>query len=278
MKNQRKEKIMIACVQKTIKFSRVFLYLTFFIFSSVIAAESAALTKLYSGFNSPVGMGFDSKGNLYIAEWGAGIVTRISTSGKRNIFAEGLNAPSGLAIDADDNIYVASYSDDIVYKFTHTGRRSLFVKELATPVGLSFAKDGNLLIANRATNEILSVSSDGKTKIVVSNLKTPVGVVQTSDGSYFVSNINGGISFKPPGGKVRTINSDFSRPGAGIVINNAGEVFVVDYGGTTVKQILPNGKQKVVANGLSSPVGLTLDKNGNLYVATWGDGSIYLIK
>ncbi len=37
-----------------------------------------------------------NKGNLYIAEWGAGIVTRISTSGKRNIFAKGSINLTGL--------------------------------------------------------------------------------------------------------------------------------------------------------------------------------------
>ncbi len=248
-------------LRPSVKFLIILMYLTIFTASFGVHAMPASLTKLYSGFNSPVGMGFDSKGNLYIAEWGAGIVTRISPDGKRNTFAKSLNAPSGLAIDADDNIYVASYSDNLVYKFTNTGHRSLFVKGLATPVGLSFDRNGNLLIANRVTNEILSVSSDGKTRSVVRNLQTPVGVIQTPDGDYFVSNINGGISFKPAGGKVSTINSNFSSPGAG-----------------TVNQILPNGKQKVVADGLSSPVGLTLDKNGYLYVATWGDGSIYVIK
>ncbi len=266
MKKEKEERIVRVCVQ-AIKFSIVVLYLTLFTVSSGVYAKPASLTKLYSGFSSPVGMGFDSKGNLYIAEWGADIVTRISP-----------DAPSGLAIDADDNIYVASYSDNLVYKFTNTGHRCLFVKGLATPVGLSFDRNGNLLIANRATNEILSMSSDGKTSSVVSNLQTPVGVIQTPDGDYFVSNINGGISFKPADGKVSTINSNFSSPGAGVVVNNAGEVFIVDYGSTTVNQILPNGKQKIVADGLSSPVGLTLDKNGYLYVATWGDGSIYVIK
>lgn len=269
---------MIVYGQGLMKFSVIFLCLSIFNVNLGVYAESASLTKLYSGFKSPVGMGFDSKGNLYVAEWGAGLVTRISTNGKRSIFAKGINAPSGLAIDAEDNIYVASYSDDLVYKFTNTGNRSLFVKGLATPVGLSFDRKGNLLIANRASNKILSVSPDGKIRCVVRNLQTPVGVVQGPNGGYFVSNINGGISFKPAGGRVRTINSNLSSPGAGIVINNAGEVFVVDYGGTTVNQILPNGKEKAVAEGLSSPVGLALDKKDFLYVATWGDGAIYLIK
>lgn len=242
------------------------------------SAETAPMIKLYSGLSSPVGMGFDTKGNLYIAEWGAGIVTRISPSGNRIAFADGLNGPSGLAVDSKDNIYVASYSDNLVYRFTPKGKRSVFIEGLATPAGLSFDQRGNLLIANRMTDEILSVSSEGKINTVVGGLQTPVGAVQTVEGNYFVSNINGGISFITLNGDMKTISTELARPGPGIVINDYGEVFVVDYGGTTVNQVMQSGKIKLIAEGLPSPAGLTLDENGFLYVATWGDGAIYQIE
>ncbi len=45
-------------------------------------------------------MAFDATGNLYVAEWGAGRVSRIDPRGRRSTFAEALSGPSGLAIDA----------------------------------------------------------------------------------------------------------------------------------------------------------------------------------
>jgi sugar lactone lactonase YvrE len=57
-----------------------------------------------------------------------------------------------------------------------------------------------------------------------------------------------------------------------------GRVFVVDYGGTTVREILPDGRNRAVAEDLRSPVGLTLTPDGrSLLAAAWGDGTIYKI-
>lgn len=55
-------------------------------------------------------------------------------------------------------------------------------------------------------------------------------------------------------------------------------MFVVDYGGTTVREILPDGQSQVVADGLRSPVGLVVAPNeASLLTAAWGDGAIYRI-
>ena len=238
----------------------------------------AAPTKLWDGFSAPVGMAFDATGNLYVAEWSAGRVSRIDPQGRRSTFAEGLASPSGLAIGADGAIYVASYSRDEVYRFTPAGVRSVYVTGLATPAGLGFDRAGRLLIANRRTHEILVVDAQGQLKPVVAGLQTPVGAVQTLDGGYVVANIAGGVTIVRPDGSRSEAGKDFKTPGAGVAISSEGRVFVVDYGGTTVREVLPNGESRSVADGLSSPVGLTLAPDGvSLLAATWGDGAIYRI-
>ncbi len=45
------------------------------------AADAKSVERLWTGFNSPVGMGFDKAGNLYVAEWSAGRVSRITPDG-----------------------------------------------------------------------------------------------------------------------------------------------------------------------------------------------------
>lgn len=240
-------------------------------------ATAANISKLYCDLGGPVGIAFNSTGDLFVAEWSAGKVTRFDTSGNRSTFADSLNGPSGLAIDSSDNVYVASYSDDLIYKYSASGQRILFAKDMGTPAGLSFDGQGNLLVANRQTNEIISIAPDGQRQIIATGLQTPVGAVITSEGSYFVSNINGGISLVTQEHRVKTINSQLVRPGPGIAINNSDQVFVVDYGSTMVYQVNLKGTLSLVAEGLPSPAGLTLDKNGNLYAATWGDGAIYKI-
>lgn len=197
------------------KYSKRFPKTYSFIFLGLLAlflfhtpyAIAVNTSKLYRGFGAPVGIGFDSKGNIYVAEWSANKVTRIDESGKRTTFAESLHGPPGLAIDSTDNVYVASYSDDLIYRYTPYGKRTLFAKDLATPSGLSFDSQGNLLVANRRTNEIISIAPNSEKKTVAESLQTPVGAVMTSEGSYFVSNINGGISLVTPDHSVATINS-----------------------------------------------------------------------
>lgn len=235
--------------------------------------------KLWDGFSSPVGMAFDATGNLYVAEWGAGRVSRIDPQGRRSTFAEGLSGPSGLTIGSDGTIYVASYSRDEVYRFTPAGVRSVHVTGLATPAGIGFDRAGRLLIANRRTNQILAVTPAGRLEPVIEGLQTPVGAVQTPDGGYVVSNIGGGVTIIRPDGTRIEAGKDFRTPGPGVAISKEGRVFVVDYGGTTVREILSNGESRSVADGLKSPVGLTITPDGaSLLTAAWGDGTIYRIQ
>lgn len=102
-----------------------------------------APTKLWNGFSSPVGMAaFDGTGNLYVAESGAGRISKIDLRGCRSIFAQGLAGPSGLAIGADGAIYVASYSRDEVNRFTPAAVRAVYVTGLAPPAGIGFDPTG----------------------------------------------------------------------------------------------------------------------------------------
>jgi glucose/arabinose dehydrogenase len=244
----------------------------------VVQALLAAPIKLWDGFSSPVGMAFDATGNLYVAEWGAGRVSKVDSQGRRSIFAEGLSGPSGLAIGPDGTIYVASFSRDEVYRFTPAGVRSVHVTGLATPAGLGFDRAGRLLIANRRTNQILAVAANGRLAPVIEGLQTPVGAVQTPDGGYVVSNIGGGVTIIRPDGTRIEAGKAFGTPGPGMAITKDGRVFVVDYGGTTVREILSNGESRSVADGLRSPVGLTIAPDGgSLLTAAWGDGTIYRI-
>lgn len=239
--------------------------------------NSQKLARIHDGLSSPVGMAYDASGNLYVANWSAGTVFRFSPDGKRGVFAEGLRGPSGLAISPAGDIYVASYSEDLVWRFTPAGDRSVFVRGLATPAGLSFDARGRLLIANRRTNQILAAYPDGKIDVAAEGLQTPVGAVELPNGDLLVSNIAGGISLVSGGSRARTINSDLGSPGPGIVRAGTDAAYVVDYGGTTVNRIDRNGRRTVIADGLSSPVGLALAPDGSLTVATWGANAAFRI-
>ncbi len=240
-------------------------------------ASAAALQPLWEGVSSPVGMDFDAGGNLYVAEWGAGRISCFAPDGSRTTFAEGLSGPSGLAIAPNGAIFVASYSSDLIWRFTPDGVRSTYATGLATPAGLSFDRAGRLMVANRRTNEILAVENGGLTS-VIGDLNTPVGAVQTPDGGFVVSNIGGGVTILRPDGARIEAGGEFNTPGPGITMTQAGCVFVVDYGGTTVREILMDGNSKAIADGFSSPVGLVVTPDQSaLLTATWGERAVFRI-
>lgn len=242
-----------------------------------IHADAAEAERLWTGFSSPVGMAFDAKGNLFVAEWGAGRVSRIAPDGSRTSFAQGLSGPSGLAIDREGLIYVASYSQDEIYRFTPSGDRETLITGLATPAGLGFDRSGRLLVANRRTNEILVFDKEGNRSVAVSGLRTPVGAVHQPDGGYVVSNIGGGVTILRGDGKRIETGRSLRTPGPGIAQTANGRVFVVDYGGTAIHEVFADGTTVPFADGLSSPVGLTVSPSGDLFAADWGNGAIYRI-
>jgi sugar lactone lactonase YvrE len=245
--------------------------------------QSAGMWKLdrtatHEGLSSPVGMAYDAGGNLYVANWSAGTVMRFTPKGERRVFASGLSGPSGLAVSSKGDVYVASYNEDLVWRFTPNGDKSVFVRGLATPAGLSFDARGRLLIANRRTHQLLAAHPDGRIEVAADGLQTPVGAAELPNGDLLISNIAGGISLVSGGQKARTINTDLSSPGPGIVATGADAAYVVDYGGTTVSRVDRQGARTVIADGLSSPVGLAVAPDGSLMVATWGANAAFQIR
>lgn len=235
-------------------------------------------TASHAGLSAPVGMAYDAGGNLYVANWSAGTVMRFTPKGEQTVFASGLSGPSGLAISSKGDVYVASYNEDLVWRFAPNGDKAVFVRGLATPAGLSFDARGRLLIANRRTHQILAAHPDGSMEIAAEGLQTPVGAVELPGGDLLVSNIAGGIALVSGGRKARTINADLRSPGPGIVAADTDAAYVVDYGGTTVSRVDRRGVRTVIAEGLSSPVGLALAPDGGLVVATWGANAAFRIR
>lgn len=232
---------------------------------------------VWDGLSSPVGMAYDADGALYVANWSGGTIERFTAAGERSTFASDLDGPSGLAIDAEGVVYAASYSGDVVWRFSEDGEPEVFVEGLATPAGLSFNAAGELLIANRQTDEILAADAEGQTRVVATGLQTPVGAVELANGDLMVSNINGGVSLVSGGTEAEHVNTELASPGPGIAPAGGDAVYVVDYGGSTVDMIEPDGTRTTVADGFDSPTGITVAPDGRLAVCDWGTSSLYLI-
>ena len=61
----------------------------------------------------------------------------------------------------------------------------------------------------------------------------------------------------------------------GLAFNTSGDLFVSNYGPSTIYEFTPNGTRSTFASGLSGPLGLAFDSSGNLFEADSGSGNIY---
>jgi len=141
------------------------------------------------------------------------------------------------------------------------------VARFGTPGAVALDAAGNIFVADSLNNTIRKI--------------TPNGFVSTVAGSIGVSGTNDGV-----GNDAR-----FKSP-SGIAVDASGNLFVADTGNNTIRKITPDGSVTTyagapgvsgAANGaasvarFSSPFGVMVDKNNNVYVADTFNNTIRLI-
>jgi gliding motility-associated-like protein len=240
--------------------------------------------------NNPRGVVKDKSGNLFVANYSNHNILKITPSGTITVFAGISQAgtadgpgnvaniinPNGIAIDKDDNLYVSDGNNAIRkispsgYVYTLAGQPSAGTLDgigpaakFNKPAGLAVDKDGNIYVADQGGFVIRKI--------------TPNGQVTTIAGSGNFGTGNDGVGAA----------ANFQYP-VGITVDPSGNLYVTDGGVGTVRRISPDGEVKTIAGGgpvgaesgvgtdvhFSSPTGITIGPDGNLYVAEYGKNSI----
>ena len=237
----------------------------------------------------PSGVAVDSGGNVYIADAGnnrirkvtpAGIITTVAGGGDvvgddGPATAAGLNFPSDVAVDAAGNLYIADHFNSRVRKVSFLGT----ITTLAGTGELGFAGDGGPAAA--------------------ALLNDPAGVAVSPAGDvYFSDNRNRRIRRVNSNGIIATVagNGNFKFSGDGgpatsaalnlpssVAVDSLGNLYIADTASHRVRKVSPSGTITTVAgNGtagfggdggpataasLSTPYGVAVDGNGNIYIA-----------
>jgi hypothetical protein len=186
-----------------------------------------------------------------------------------------------VACDTNGNVYVADSANNTIRKITSgavitlagfpgasggtdgLGTSALF----SQPSGIAADTLGNLYVADSANNTIRKITAGG----VASTLAGLAGVSGSTDG--------------------QGTNALFSQP-QGVAVDNAGNVYVADYGNHTIRKITSGGVVSTLAgragtfggvNGTGTnalfyqPQGVAVDGSGNVYVADSANNTIRLI-
>lgn len=243
----------------------------------------------------PSALVFDAQGNLYFTETGnhivrrfsvAGIVTTVAGNGTQGFAGDygpattaELNSPSGLAMDTAGDLYIADSHNHRVRKVAaNTGTITTIVgtgvagfsgdggsatmARLDLPTSLAVDVAGNVYVADTdnhrvrriaaGTGLITTVAGNGVQAFAGDNgpataaaIDSPNGLAIDAGGNLYLADTHNG--------RVREVNG-----ATGIITTVAGSTALQAYGGDS---------GAATAAGLALPRGLTIDVEGNLYVA-----------
>jgi uncharacterized protein (TIGR03437 family) len=237
------------------------------------------------------GIAVDAAGNVYISDAGNRRVRRVNPEGMISTFAGGgtggdggqataasLALPGGLAVDAAGNLYIADSQGGKIRKVTPGGIISTVAGNgslnssgdggpatqagIGNPLTVAVDKEGNLYLTEQTTFRVRKVNSSG--------------IISTVAGST--------IGFAGDDGPATGAKFGDLR---GLAADNAGNLYIADYGNNRVRKLdssgtittvagigtagifLENGDGGLAINSRLSPSGLALDEAGNLFVSDY---------
>ena len=196
-----------------------------------------------------------------------------------------LNAPGAVASDSDGNLYIADRANHRIRRISAEGR----ITTVAGKAGQPVSGDGGPAVAARLLAPFaIAVSAAGELYIAdtgnqrVRKVGTD-GTIQTIAGN--------GVSASNGDGGPATAAS-LASP-AGVAVDSLGNVFVSEFAGHRVRKVSAAGQIVTVAGtgvasaggdggpaasaSLNSPLGLSVDANGNLFVADYGNHAIRMV-
>ena len=244
-------------------------------------------------FEFPEGITVDSSsGNIYVVDneriraiTPAGVVTSLAGTFQTTGHADGTGAaatfsnPRGIVADGHGNLYVSDTDNFTIRKVTTAGVVTTFAGTAGTigftdgtgaaaqfeqPIGLTIDSSGNLYVGDTDNEAIRKI--------------TPGAVVTTFAGGVFGSNNGTGT------------NAQFAFP-YGLAADSNGNIYVADENNDEIRKITPTAVVTTIAGvaevggtsdgtevtnvpEFSTPQGVAIDANDNVYVADGGNSTI----
>ncbi len=265
--------------------------------------HAGQITVTTSNLNTPYGLGFDSHGQLLVADTDNNAIKMIGPGGTQTTVFSGLNYPSGFAVDCDDNLSVANFGDGNFLELSG-GKETLIAGGFNGPISVRPYRRQDWGMRPTARIYALTYRGDGPGGVVLfrhnadgtwtnlqtvtTNLNYAYDAVPDRAGNLFVSELGSGRILEFPaasGGLVSTNPIVFAAQlsPVGLLFDHRGNLYEADYGGAINQFIFSNGTLSTnpvaVVTGLNAPTYLAfppppfvrIRPAGDTVVLTWPD-------
>lgn len=213
-------------------------------------------------------------------------------------FASGFEFAEGPAFDREGNLYVVNIQGGYIAKISPRGKVSRFCETGGGPNGAKFHADGDLYVCDAKLRAILCVSPNGMfTKVVTecdgNPLLGPNDLVFAADGGYYfsdplgssVQNPIGAVYRVDPKSRVTRFASGFAFPNGVALSPDEKRLYLAESRTRRIHSFALRADGMPAAArvhaelppGGDGPDGMAFDVEGNLYVAYYGMGKIYVI-
>lgn len=221
-------------------------------------------------FNQPIGMCFDSAGNLFVAEHGGRKISKIDSSGSKSLIKKMDDFMTGLVFDRHGKLYAVNYQEGYIYKMDGDGTNQSTFANLGSGnsvIGLAVDNEDNIYASINSQNKIVKVTPDG-TMTDFTTVSFPNWVSIGKDGYLYASSGDRSIQkFDLSGTKLAVYQTGSFSPW-GTWISPSGYIYFTD-GSAKILQIVVNSEtidkthltitlNNTLTNGIADPSAFTV--------------------
>jgi streptogramin lyase len=251
-----------------------------------------AITYSGGGLNLPGSLAINSVGEVWVANYFGGEASEFSNTGApaspSGFPAAGLAESFGITVDAQDSVWITNESSSTggsgsITHLSSSGQdlsgSGYAMGGIYFPIAVAATSGGDIWVADYGSSTASLLANDGTAISGTSGyaasslLFTTAVAVDANQNGWFA--FEGGVAKVTPAGGVSTFPC--CEVPAGIALDQPGNVWVADYGASTVFEISANGAllgQAAETGGVNTPVGIAIDGNGNVWTANYRANSV----